>query len=165
MDKALAVINELERDGVIRKYAIGGAIGAMFYVEAVATFDLDVFCFLKNTGLLIDLGPIYRALADKGYSSVVEEQVLIEGVPVQFIVPIGLEEEAVERAQQHTFMGVPVRVFSYEHLLAIMVKTGRAKDKARIALCLESRQPDSYALKDILSRYNLIDKWDSVTRD
>ena len=52
MDKALAVINELERDGVIRKYAIGGAIGAMFYVEAVATFDLDVFSFLKNTGLV-----------------------------------------------------------------------------------------------------------------
>lgn len=30
-------------DGVIREYAIGGAIGATFYLEPVATMAVDVF--------------------------------------------------------------------------------------------------------------------------
>ncbi len=43
LSKALAVINRMKADGVIDKYAIGGAIGAMFYTEPSATYDLDVF--------------------------------------------------------------------------------------------------------------------------
>jgi hypothetical protein len=39
----LQVLNELERGGVIDRYAIGGAMGATFYVEPLLTFDLDVF--------------------------------------------------------------------------------------------------------------------------
>jgi len=37
MEKALKVINDLEKAGVIGKYAIGGVIGAMFYAEPTAT--------------------------------------------------------------------------------------------------------------------------------
>jgi hypothetical protein len=54
---------------------------------------------------------------------------------------------------------VSTHVFQYEYLLAIMAETDRAKDKARIALALESAQPDKAKLKDILRRHKLLDKW------
>src|SRR5512139_2258433 len=49
MDKTLQVLNGLERDGVILRYAIGGAMAATFYAEPVLTFDLDIFVLLPRT--------------------------------------------------------------------------------------------------------------------
>ena len=43
MEAALKVLNEIEREGVITRYAIGGAVGAIFYMEPFLTYDLDVF--------------------------------------------------------------------------------------------------------------------------
>ncbi len=43
MKLALQVINDLERAGLLRRHAIGGAMGATFYLEPVSTFDLDIF--------------------------------------------------------------------------------------------------------------------------
>ncbi|MCX7723234.1 MAG: hypothetical protein N2379_09300 [Verrucomicrobiae bacterium] len=41
--KAIELINQMRADGVIVQYAIGGAVGATFYLEPVATVDLGVF--------------------------------------------------------------------------------------------------------------------------
>ena len=43
MKEALKVLSDLVTDGVIEAYAIGGAMGATFYLEPVVTMDLDVF--------------------------------------------------------------------------------------------------------------------------
>ena len=42
MKQALKVLSELVAEGVIGGYAIGGAMGATFYLEPVVTMDLDV---------------------------------------------------------------------------------------------------------------------------
>lgn len=39
----LEAVNQMQADGVIGKYAIGGAVGATFYLEPAATVDLDIF--------------------------------------------------------------------------------------------------------------------------
>lgn len=44
MKATLAVINQMQADGVIGKYAIGGAVGATFYLEPAATLTL-IFLF------------------------------------------------------------------------------------------------------------------------
>ncbi|MBI2348057.1 MAG: hypothetical protein HYV05_05305, partial [Deltaproteobacteria bacterium] len=83
MEKTLQVLNLLERDGVLSRYAIGGAMGATFYVEPVLTFDLDIFVILPQTGDgLLTLQPLYEALRARGYAEE-GECVNIEGVPVQ----------------------------------------------------------------------------------
>ena len=46
MEATLAVLNELVAPRVIERYAIGGAVGAIFWVEPFDTIDLDVFVFL-----------------------------------------------------------------------------------------------------------------------
>ena len=43
MKATLEVINRMQADGVIGQYAIGGAVGATFYLEPVATLDIDIF--------------------------------------------------------------------------------------------------------------------------
>ena len=64
MEKTLQVLNDLERAGVVSRYAIGGAMGATFYVEPVLTFDLDVFVVLPQTaGGLLTLTPLYEPYA------------------------------------------------------------------------------------------------------
>lgn len=46
--KTLLVLNELEKSGFFRRYAIGGAIGAIFYIEAFETEDLDILILLAT---------------------------------------------------------------------------------------------------------------------
>lgn len=50
METTLQVLNGMERAGVIRRYAIGGAVGAIFYMEPVLTYDLDIFVELPTAG-------------------------------------------------------------------------------------------------------------------
>ncbi len=164
MDRTLEVINALEAEGVIGKYAIGGAIGLIFFVEPTATYDLDIFCHLPQSGLLIDLGPLYANLASKGYQHTDGEHINIEGIPVQFLPPpTELVREALDSALEKEFGGVKTQVFPYEHLLAIMAETNRSKDRLRIAQALESLEPDQVKLFDILERHNLLDKWSRIT--
>ena len=69
MERTLQILNELEREGVLGRYAIGGAMGATFYVEPLLTFDLDVFVVLPQTGDgLLTLAPLYEALRQHGFS-------------------------------------------------------------------------------------------------
>lgn len=41
MKATLQVINRMQAEGVIGEYAIGGAVGATFYLEPSATLDID----------------------------------------------------------------------------------------------------------------------------
>jgi hypothetical protein len=68
LSKTLVVLNQMEDEGVIGKYAIGGAIAAFFYLEPAATFDVDIFIPLEAPAAdLISLSSIYEYLRAKGY--------------------------------------------------------------------------------------------------
>jgi hypothetical protein len=163
MDGALRVINELEQDGIIGRYAIGGAVALLFYTEPALTFDLDIFCHLPSQGLLINLQPLFDWTSARGYKAE-SEYIKIEGVAVQFLPSTGaLVDEALANAVERTFAGVPTRVFQYEYLLAIMADTGRPKDRARLQVSLDSKPADETKLKDILKRHHLDDKWRKMT--
>jgi hypothetical protein len=160
MKRTLEVLNDLEKEGVFTSYALGGAMAATFYTEPVLTFDLDVFVLLPTPGAsLVSLSPIYDALRRRGYTED-KEAVLIEGVPVQFIPAYNsLIEEAVATAQQIDYEGAPARVARAEYLVAICLKTGRAKDRARVATLREQAGLDLAVLADILNRHELKEKW------
>jgi len=154
-------LNDLKRDGVIREYAIGGAIAALFYAEPSFTQDLDVFIsFPEPEGKgLISLTPIYDALRKRGYSEQ-REFVEIEGILVQFLPADGeLLEEALIEAYTKRYEGTPTRVMRPEHLIAIALRTGRAKDKARVNLLMEQANMDNDYLRLVLDRHNLEDEF------
>lgn len=159
MKLALQAINDLERAGLIRRPAIGGAMALLFHDEPVVTYDLDIFCLLPTTGLLVSLEPIYTALLARGFHAEAEA-VVIGGVPVQFIPAYNpLVTEALEQAVALAFDGVPVRVLTLEHLMAIMVQTNRPKDRERLAMLAGNPAIDESRLRAILSRHELLTAW------
>src|SRR5881296_157733 len=155
METTLQVLNDVERAGVVSRYAIGGAMGAMFYVEPVLTFDLDVFVLLpQSAGGLLTLAPLYEALRARGYAEE-GECVNIEGVPVQFLPAYNaLLEEALAEARETLYETTPTRVLRVEHLLAIALQTGRDKDRERVRLLREQAPLDRDELAGILARHN-----------
>ena len=160
MEKTLKILNELEKSGLITRYAIGGAIAVLFHAEPVLTYDLDVFCFLPaQTGKIVTLSPLYEFLRKKGYRED-KEHVLIEGVPVRFIPAYNpLVEEAVEQAHATRFRRTTTRVVRVEHLVAIMLQTDRPKDRTRITHLLDEARIDARALNRILKRHGLAAQW------
>lgn len=106
MEDVAAVIrtlNELERDGAIERYAIGGAVAAAFYLEPAETMDLGVFVPISAPAgsLIITLDPVLEYLAARGFE-LKGEYVIIGGWPVQFLpASPGLLEEALSAAALH----------------------------------------------------------------
>ena len=148
-------------DGQIANYAIGGAIGAVFYVEPFATQDIDVFIMMKTepTGLVAEI-PGWDYLKARGYTEVRGEAIVVEDWPMQFIpVSDALEEEAYLNAATLDFEGEPVRVVLAEHLVAIMFRTGRAKDFARAEMFFSQESIDTDIFLDIVRRHGLEERW------
>jgi hypothetical protein len=166
MKRTVEMINQMQADGVIGKYAIGGAVGATFYLEPSATLDVDVFVTLPDTpgSSLLSLTPIYEYLTARG-CRVEGEYIVIGDWPVQFLPPSdGLEREAIAEAVQTEVEGVTTWAMRAEHLVAIALRTGRAKDYARILQFLEQNAVDRHKLSHVLTQYSLVDKWERFER-
>jgi len=162
MKTTLEVINQLQGDRVIDSYAIGGAVGATFYLEPSATMDIDVFVSLQKAAgsSLIALAPIYDYLTARGYK-VEGEYIVIAGWPVQFLTPgDALVEEALTQAVETEVEGVRTRVMTAEHLVAMALQTGRAKDHNRILQFIESGVLEAGKLDGVLTRHGLLEKWE-----
>jgi hypothetical protein len=161
VEKIFAIINQMEADGVIRRYAIGGAVGAIFWLEPITTKGVDVFVGLPTApgSMLLTLAPIYRYLQTRGFSP--EGQfILIEGWAVEFVPPgTPLVEEALAQAVVRDVNGVPTRVFTAEHLAAICLQVGRPKDHDRVIRFVETGVLDAAPFEAILQRHDLMDRW------
>ncbi len=160
MKETLELINQMRADRVIGEYAIGGAVGATFYLAPAATADLDLFVTLPGSGgLLVSLSPIYEYLKSRGGAEQ-DEYIVVGGWPVQFL-PANrpLQEEALNQAIATSVEGVPTQVISAEHLVAIALETGRAKDHTRILQFFEQQAVNREKLAEIVERYGLSAKW------
>jgi hypothetical protein len=162
MKATLQVINQMQAAGVIGKYAIGGAVGATFYLEPSATLDIDVFVSLPKApgASIISLQPIYDYLTAH-HCQVAGEYIIIEGWQVQFLPPgDALGEEALTQAIETDVDGVRTRVMTAEHLVALALQLGRAKDFSRILQFIEAGVLDTAILDPLLARYDLLAKWE-----
>jgi hypothetical protein len=157
----IEAINQMQADGVIRQYAIGGAVGATFYLEPAATLDVDIFVMLPTApgSPLLSLGPLYDYLKARG-CTVKDEHIVVGGWPVQFLPPSDeLEREAVAESAPTTVEGVTTWVMSAEHLVAVALRTGRPKDAIRILQFIEQHAVDRNKLQRVLERHGLTSKW------
>jgi len=159
--EAIQIINRMEADGVIECYAIGGAVGATFYLEPVATLDVGVFVeFRAEPGSRpVSLEPIFTYLRDRG-CTMEGEHIVIAGWPVQFLpANSNLLQEALVAAVEKSVEGTSARVFTAEHIAAIALQTGRAKDKARVLQFIEANAVDLGRVREILTRHGLNGNW------
>jgi hypothetical protein len=166
MKETLEMLNRMQADGVIGKYAIGGAVGATFYVAPAATLDVDIFVTLPGTpgSSLISLTPIYEYLGARD-CKVEGEHIVIGDWPVQFLAAgDALEQEALEEAVDFEVEGVATRVMTAEHLAAIALRTGRPKDFNRILQFLGLGAVNRDKLRRIVETHGLMPKWENFRK-
>jgi hypothetical protein len=164
METTFNALNQLESDGVIKRYAVGGAFALLFYTEPSLTYDVDIFVFLpdQETNALISLDLLYRHLESKGYAAD-KEHVMIEGVPVQFIPAYNeLVAEALGAAVEMKYKNASVRVVPLEYLMAIMLHTNRPKDRARVGQIATETPYNKRLLQCILKKHELEKRWEVV---
>jgi hypothetical protein len=172
MAETIQVLNRMVQDRIIQRYAIGGAVAALNYVEARFTRDIDILITFEDVrpSRLVTLGPIVGYLGELGYTQWEDEGLLIEGWPVQFLPTAdALDVEALDRAvevEEDFGSGMPVntRVIAPEHVVAIAIRTGRPKDLIRIDDFVEQEAVDLTRLQDVLQRHGLLDKWAEFCR-
>jgi hypothetical protein len=161
MEKVIQVLNRMQADGVIEKYAIGGGIAAIYYLEPYQTDDIDVFISPVVVGAngLVSFGQIYSYLEGLGYN-VEREYIRIEGWLVQFVpASESVQEEAVTQADRVAFAGEFTSIFSSEHLAAELLRSGRLKDHVRVVSLLESEEMNMKVFHDIIRRHGLGLEW------
>jgi hypothetical protein len=162
MEKVLELLNRMQADGVIEKFAIGGGIAAIRYLEPYLTKDIDVFIspVLVGANNLVSFGRIYSYLDELGYKPEAE-YIRIEGWLVQFVpASESVQEEAVAQAERVNFAGTQTLIFSAEHLAAELLRSGRLKDHLRVISLLESEHMDVKVFREIISRHGLVEKWE-----
>ena len=162
METVCDILEQLVREGILKRYAIGGATAAGFHGEPLATRDIDVFVFLDapSGSLLVEVEPLYRRLRELRFTSFDEEALLIHDLPVQFIVASpGLESEAVEHAATLEWQDHRMRVMTPEYLAAIALHVGRPKDRARLVFLADLPAFNRSRLEEILARHDLSERW------
>jgi len=155
----------MHKEGLFKKYAIGGGIASLSYIEPIATFNLDIFVILpESEEVLLSRSPLYDWLREKKYK-LVKEHIIIEGIPVKFIpVYNELVKEAVLKAVRKEYEGISTVVLKPEYLMAIMLDTNRAKDRERIIKMLNEAEISADLLKTILNAHGLIKAYNNFRK-
>lgn len=150
------VLSELVDEGIVGSYALVGAVAAIFYAEAIRTFDLDVAVSLPvPEEPILSLAPVYVHLRKKGFSPE-GEHVRIHGVPVQFLSSTpALWCDAVTQARVFDYEGVEVRVAPPEHLVLMALDAPSLRRRERAALLVESGAVDRETLRTLAARHGI----------
>ena len=160
----LSVLDEMRQAGIIDKYAIGGAFAAILHNEPISTIDLDIFFFFKEkqSSLVLSLDSIYEFATAREFSFD-HEFINIHGWLVQFVEASHsqLWSEAIEGAVTILIDNRETFVINKEHLVAMWLFAGRAKDYQKIAMFVDASILDTEKLTNILERHDLLVKWEA----
>jgi hypothetical protein len=160
MKEVAQLLNDMKTAGVVKEYALFGAMAQMRYTEAVATFDADVLVLLPGDAGLDLLSPIYRYCEERGLKPE-GEAIRVGQWPVQFIPAFDrLTTDAALQAVEADLEGTAIRVVRADFLAAMALATGRAKDCARILALLECGAVSAGQLADFAGKYGLDEKWE-----
>ena len=162
--ETISVLNRMTADGIIGEYAVGGAVAANMYLEVADTMDVDVFIALNPSPgqTLISLTPVYSYLESEGAQLNTEGIPVVAGWPVQFLpTDTPLLKEALAQSVERDIDGVPMRVFTSEHLVALAFQLGRPKDRQRVDQFRQEKAFNARILRDILDRHGLLERWSS----
>ncbi len=165
MKAVLKLLNQLVADDVISSYAIGGSMAAFYYIEATHTEDVDAFVIIPQKRLLLTLEPIYTAAKKLG-AVVHGEHLQVGDWKLQILQPKNaLVEEALKEARTVKLHGVSTRVMDAEHLCAVMVDTGRPKDKLRLHEFVKAKKVKLEELTRLCEKFDLARKLEAWLKE
>jgi hypothetical protein len=156
MKNALKKINELIKTGILDKYAIAGGMAQFYYIEPSVTYDLDLIIHIPGQENNLDpLKEIYAWADENNYKSI-KEHIIIEGIPVQFLLAYNdLVKTALKERRKIKIFDVDTFILKPEYLMAILLQTGRLTDKERLAKFLTDAKYDNDKFLSILEKFDL----------
>ena len=165
LTEVATALADMRAQGIIGKYAVGGASAVAFYAEPIATKDLDIFFLFEppQDGVILSLEPIYEYCREKGYVFD-HEFISIAGWDVQFVESghDPLWRDALVNARTFTFDGSSIDVLPPEHLAAMWAGVARPKDILKILHFVSNDALDSDRLFKILVKFDLIETWRKI---
>lgn len=164
LEKVFKVVKKMFQEGILKNYAIGGAVATIYYTEPFATKDIDIFFVPVEKEKIILLTPFYNFLLKKGFKTY-KEYIMIGDTPIQFIPAMtNLEKKAVENAISVKYKNVDIKILRPEYLVAMFLKVYRAKDREKLIKLLDQTKIKKTLLLDILKKYGLDKKFDSFMK-
>lgn len=164
IDQVIAVCEQMRDAGIIDQYAIGGAFAATLLDEPIATADVDIFFLFakKNSGLVLDLTPIYDFARENGFVFD-HEFIKIHGWLVQFVESgtDPLWTDAIKSPQLVRIGDTVIPVIKPNFLVAMWLSAGRPKDHEKIARFIEAGLVGEQDFS-IVGRYGLTVEWDRI---
>jgi len=157
----IRILNALEGEGFIERYAIGDDAGATFYLDESSAAQVEVFVSLPGPEgtYAAQLAPTIEYLNKRGYT-MSEEFVIVGEWKVQLLAPTSaLAEEALAGSRESDTYGTPARVVAPEHLAAIALQDGKSQSNAKVLQFVESGILNNVAFQAILARHLLRDRW------
>lgn len=164
IERLFKLIDKMCQEGILKDYAIGGAVATIYYTEPFSTQDVDIFFIPPVKEKIIILTPFYDFLLKKGYKTH-KEYIIIGDIPVQFIPSsTDLEKEAVKDAISVKYKNINIKIMKPEYLIAVFLKVYRPKDKDKLIKLLDQTKVNKTFLTDILLRYGLDKKFDEFVK-
>src|SRR2546430_17240013 len=99
----LRAANELVSVGLIKDFALGGALAAIYYTEPFTTYDADIIFIASDKTLSAGIPAIYSHLQSKGWR-IEREHLVVKGFPVQFVAASGLTTRSAKQDRPSTLM-------------------------------------------------------------
>lgn len=159
MEELAQLLNEMRSEGIIKDYALFGAVAQMRYTEPVATLDADVLVAVQAPDGLDLLSEIYTFCSTRGCTTE-GESILVGAWPTQFIPTFSpLTQEALEQAETVDFEGTSFRVVGAAYLAVIALSVGRAKDFTRILALMESGSVTRKEISHLAAKHGLTKEW------
>ena len=149
---AIRRLNDLQLCGLIRDYAVIGAVAATAYVEPVLTQDVGVVVLVDSDD---EFWETYRRVGEAA-EGIDGMHHILGGRPVRLfpstIKPI--YRDTLAAATQTRIGDATVKVATPEHLVALALEAFRYKDKLRIAELLELPGIDTEAIWRLIREFD-----------
>ncbi len=162
MKATLDIINQMQADGVIAHYALGGGVAASYYTEPATILEIEVFVILpfNPNGPQAAIAALRAYLVSHGCEPD-GEYFEISSWPVQFLVA----NSDGEREAVASSLPVPVDdertwVMMAEHLIALMVSANPPEDRIWMLRLIEADAVDELTLKAIMKTHGLTAQWE-----
>jgi|GEM_PF-2246990 len=161
-DKIKKVLDDLQSQGIIKDWIIGGGTALMYYTDAVPTIDIDIFSYYTSASFMRPFGDLYEYLSTKYGAVPQDEMIKVGNLYLQFL-PTDSTNPVDEEAVKHpNIIKHGLRIFQLEYLICSMLYLGLPKYVKRLETIKAENKYDFETLKELLKKFRLEKKWDKI---
>lgn len=160
--KIKVIMDDLQDNGFIEDWTIGGGTAVMYYANAIPSIDVDIFAHYTSTSFLAPLSEVYEYLIDKYKAKVEKEMIKIGSLYLQFLPADSNNPVDTEATKHPNIIKGGLRLFEFEYLICSMLYVGSKKYIPRLSLIKSEELYDEKKLIRLLKKFGLEKEWEDV---